>query len=304
MASLGEVQGGALYKYDVNEVDNSQTGWKSWSQTPNLKGGQGFMVAMSDAKKLSGAFGKESLYGWNYTPGGTVSEDGGAKKSAKVKSTDDSQKMVFIAIDRYNRARTVDVYYGKGENGFDINDSYAMLSGAERFATEPYFEVEGRKVWTNAFSKLPYEVPVSFHSDNDGEMVFAVTGNTKDIAVTFIDTQDGKETVMNDKNVRLKVEKGENTGRYKVRFAKKSSSITDVTVAEQAAIKIWNNNREVSVSGEQLQRVEVMNMLGQSVYGKQISGSEYKFGITAESGAYIIKVTSANGTKSEKVIVK
>ena len=52
--------------------------------------------------------------------------------------------------------------------------------------------------------------------------------------------------------------------------------ITDVVQMPEADVTIWNNNREVTINGDNLKYVEVCNTLGQKVYTRELSGDTYK----------------------------
>jgi len=103
--------------------------------------------------------------------------------------------------------------------------------------------------------------------------------------------------------VTINVTAGQNEGRYQLRFSKKNVGINEVA-SEDNTIQIWNNNREVTINGKDLKRVEIFNTLGQMVYSSNLAGNSTTFDSKLNNGAYIIKVYTANSSKSEKVIIR
>ena len=103
--------------------------------------------------------------------------------------------------------------------------------------------------------------------------------------------------------VTINVTAGQNEGRYQLRFSKKNVGINEVA-SEDNTIQIWNNNREVTINGKDLKRVEIFNTLGQRVYSSSLSGESTAFDTTLTAGAYIVTVYTTNSSKSEKIIIR
>ena len=103
--------------------------------------------------------------------------------------------------------------------------------------------------------------------------------------------------------VTIDVTAGQNEGRYQLRFSKKNVGINEIA-SEENTIQIWNNNSEVTISGKDLKRVEIFNTLGQMVYSSSLVGESTAFDSNLNDGAYIVKVYTANSSKSEKVIIR
>ena len=103
--------------------------------------------------------------------------------------------------------------------------------------------------------------------------------------------------------VTINVTAGQNEGRYQLRFSKKNVGINEVA-SEDNTIQIWNNNREVTINGKDLKKVEIFNTLGQRVYSSSLSGESTAFDTTLTAGAYIVTVYTANSSKSEKIIIR
>ena len=103
--------------------------------------------------------------------------------------------------------------------------------------------------------------------------------------------------------VAISVTAGQNEGRYQLRFSKKNVGINAVA-SEDNSIQIWNNNREVTINGKDLKKVEIFNTLGQRVYSSSLVGESTTFDSNLNAGAYIVKVYTANSSKSEKIIIR
>ena len=190
------------------------------------------------------------------------------------------------------------------DNGYGRMDASVLFSNKED-AVNPYFALEGRNIFDNYFSELPATFDVNFNAYKSNTIDFALTSSMEGIEVTLIDLADANaETVLNvNEPVTITVTAGQNEGRYQLRFSKKNVGINAVA-SEENTIQIWNNNSEVSINGKDLKRVEIYNTLGQRVYSSSLSGESTTFDSKLNNGAYIIKVYTANSSKSEKIIIR
>ena len=190
------------------------------------------------------------------------------------------------------------------DNGYGRMDASVLFSNKED-AVNPYFALEGRNIFDNYFSELPATFDVNFNAYKSNTIDFALTSSMEGIEVTLIDlANENAETVLNvNEPVSIDVTAGQNEGRYQLRFSKKNVGINAVA-SEENTIQIWNNNSEVSINGKDLKRVEIYNTLGQRVYSSSLSGESTTFDSKLNNGAYIIKVYTANSSKSEKIIIR
>lgn len=189
-------------------------------------------------------------------------------------------------------------------NGFDKKDACVMLSRREE-AVDPYFSVEGKKILDNHFKELPYVADLNFYSNQTNTIEFSLTKIPSGIEVSLADVVANTNTIMEiGEIVNINLSTGNNEGRYQIRFSRKNSNINDV--ANNANnIKIWNSDSEINISGDNLQRVEIYNTLGQKVYEGKLSGNNAKFNSGLKNGAYVIKVyADGNQNKSEKVVIR
>ena len=190
------------------------------------------------------------------------------------------------------------------DNGYGRMDASVLFSNKED-AVNPYFALEGRNIFDNYFSELPATFDVNFNAYKSNTIDFALTQGMEDVEVTLIDIANANaETVLNaNEPVTINVTAGQNEGRYQLRFSKKNVGINEVA-SEDNSIQIWNNNSEVSINGKDLKRVEIYNTLGQRVYSSSLVGESTAFDSNLNAGAYIIKVYTANSSKSEKIIIR
>ena len=189
-------------------------------------------------------------------------------------------------------------------NGFGRMDASVLCSSKED-AVNPYMQVEGHNLLDNYFSSLPATFDVNFNAYKSNAIDFALTQGMEDVEVTLIDIANANaETVLNvNEPVSIDVTAGQNEGRYQLRFSKKNVGINAVA-SEDNSIQIWNNNREVTINGKDLKRVEIFNTLGQMVYSSNLAGNSTTFDSKLNAGAYIIKATDSKSIKSEKIIIR
>ena len=190
------------------------------------------------------------------------------------------------------------------DNGFGRMDASVLCSSKED-AVNPYMQVEGHNLLDNYFSELPATFDVNFNAYKSNAIDFALTQGMEDVEVTLIDIANANaETVLNvNEPVSIDVTAGQNEGRYQLRFSKKNVGINEVA-SQDNSIQIWNNNREVTINGKDLKRVEIFNTLGQMVYSSNLAGNSTTFDSKLNDGAYIVKVYTANSSKSEKIIIR
>ncbi|MCQ2326096.1 MAG: T9SS type A sorting domain-containing protein [Bacteroidales bacterium] len=325
---VGNLQGECLYKYKVGALGNAQ--WARVITVPRAFAGDGFLagIAIEDGTQLQGTISTQDLYGYDYVPLVSSPIETSKKKSSvsalrrKTQSLSNSM-MTFLCYDMENVGLCKNMtakYSPDSRNHFDRSDAYALLASSEKYCVEPFFVVNGVNIWHNGFNRLPYDAPIGFNANKNCEVMFSVVGVSDSLDVYLMNARTdevlGKlsiDTVINGSDssisrdiVTLNLEQGYNLGKYKIRFCRKGSNvgITDVVQMPEADVTIWNNNREVTINGDNLKYVEVCNTLGQKVYTRELAGDTYKFDLKAISGAYIIRVKTDEGIKTQKIVIK
>ena len=323
------IQGNCIYKYTVNSV--GQGGYITEDTRAIVYAGDAFFVAIAEdtnnpENKLSGSISSQDLYGFNYEPIVSLSKKSAIENKSQTNTL--PKNMTFLCADSKKGVAQMTAFrYDGASNGFDVNDAYAMLSTADKHAVEPFFVVDDVYLRHNAFTSLPYEVPIGFSSQTAQQVTFSLMGATDSIDVYLMDAVadtiicnmkaqqevigiEGEDTVSFSTvgtYATLNVEQGKNEGKYKIHFGPYTVGIENSPNAEKqfADINIYNVNKHVYLKGENLKRVQVLNTLGQVVFEKQLSGNEYSFKLNVVSGAYIVKALNEDGfAKSEKIIVQ
>ncbi|MBO6117228.1 MAG: leucine-rich repeat domain-containing protein [Bacteroidales bacterium] len=283
-----EIQGSYIYVYD-----NAAGDWKNVniSEDIALMPATGFMVASAgDAQNLSVKFTTSQIM-TTETPTATYKSDK-QQPIAFTVTANGVEKQMFAKISETS------------QDGFDGEDSYVMVS-ENNDAITPYFVVDNRSIIDNHFRNLPYTCDVNFNSYHGATAELSVKNIPDGVEVSIIDSQnDNQQTILTEENnFVFYADEGTNKGRYKVMFAKKNAGIEDMATANNG-VEITNRNNEITIHGSDLRNAEIINALGQTVYSQKLSGSDATVKFNGTSGAYIVKIQTAKGTKSGKIIVK
>ncbi len=277
LGALSNVQSDVLYTYNAYN--------RSWTTATEVLPGQGFMVASANGQDTVGG---TLNYPTNSNSAPAMPENYGIRLSVNA---DDLTTNIFAKQEN------------NAQDGFDQKDAYALFGNNEDLV-EPYFVVDGRQIIHNRYNSDNYSCAVNFHSQKSGTATLSVSDVPEGTTVSIVDLVMNTETILNDEVYQIDIEAGENANRYLIKINKAGASVSlPQTIENEANIFIWNNNKEIFVKGENLQRVEVYNTLGQIVYQKQISGQEYNFTLSTK-GAYIVKTTANNGCKTQKIVIK
>ena len=295
-ANTFSIQGTKAYVWDISLRDanmSSVTGdWKEVeisSGAPALYPATGFLIAGQNASTT-----------FNFTTSQILT--GSATATYKAEEID--KEIVFTVLSNGIEKKAYAQLDEQADNGFDGRDSYILFSSNED-AVNPYFAVEGKNLLDNRFNTLPYTTDLNFNAYKSNVVEFVLSKTDEELELTLIDLADeNSETVLNVNDpVTINVTAGQNEGRYQIRFARKNSSISEVA-NEVNNISIWNSQSVVTINGKNLKRVEIYNTLGQRVYSSSLSGESTTFDSKLNNGAYIIKVYTANSSKSEKIIIR
>ena len=274
-------QGHEVYVWDAYSQE-----WNS--EIDSIFPGQGFVVMASES-------GKNVKFNMVYP---TTSNN---PLPARKNTEDYNEGITFTLTANGTKSNFYAKQMSDAQDGFDIKDAYVMFSTNEN-KVEPYFVVENNAVKYNRYNSDNYACEINFHAQKSGVAQLSVSDVPEGTTVSIVDLAMNEETVLDGEPYQIDIEAGENAGRYQIKINKSSVSLPQ-TMENKTNISIWNNNKEVFVKGENLQRVEVYNTIGQKVYQREISGDTYNFTFDNE-GAYIVKVTSENGTKSHKIVIR
>lgn len=301
------VSGQKVYVYRINSLGTGQ--WFEYlaAGSNNISAGDGFMIGLSGGNRSfadisNSNFGVNSMYGYSYVPTGASSK---IANSTTTINNDTFPSSEFVCIDDgKNVTKLSATCQDYANDNLDNYDGRAMLSEE---IIQPYFAIEGEKINHNHFFTLPYEAPLNIHAYKEGKVKISLIYPQKNnIEVSLIDMRgdDTVVTILNDaSNIFLYTEKGENEGKYKIRFARRNNVAIEDIQTPEANISIWNNNKEINIYGKDLKEVEVVNTLGQRIYERKISGESYRFDLNTIAGAYIVRVKNSEGIKIEKIII-
>lgn len=180
------------------------------------------------------------------------------------------------------------------EQGYDKYDANKLF--ATTGVAEPYFVTDGMNLVKEEVKDLPYYATLNVRSEQDTLMTFVADKIPEGYRVSLID---GEQTIEMNEGSRYEtnISAGENADRFKL-LIQNNVGLNQVS---QADITITNSNRHVAISAEAISNVEVFNALGQRVY--QTKASTFTLS-GVQSGVYVVRVSTAKGTKSQKIVVE
>lgn len=180
------------------------------------------------------------------------------------------------------------------EQGYDKYDANKLF--ATTGVAEPYFVTDGMNLVKEEVKELPYYATLNVRSEQDTLMTFVADKIPEGYRVSLID---GEQTIEMNEGSRYEtnISAGENADRFKL-LIQNNVGLNQVS---QTDITITNSNRHVAISAEAISNVEVFNALGQRVYQTKTS----TFTLSGvQSGVYVVRVSTAKGTKSQKIVVE
>ena len=289
-ANASQIQGGKVYLLN-SAGDNFLAHDASNMNITDIAPARGFLVATTDAanKKISITMNNDML----------------VKTATKVNNSKAGRydgKMTFTAEANNTVHAVVAHMDADADNGFDNQDAYIVISSGNDNYVEPYFVVDSRKIYENVFQTLPYEIPINFNARKQSDVYFYAKNIPDSIEVSIIDIANETETILeNGEDFNFTAEVGTNANRYKMKFAKKNSASSIVSIAEVENIEVrfTQTANEINVFGDGLQSFEIINTLGQTV--KKTNDSKVNIS-DLQSGAYVIKIKTTNGTAKDKFI--
>ncbi len=242
---------------------------------------EGFFVNFSGSGTKSVSFNKEQMTSYP-----TASE-------AKNKTAQNP----WIEMSLVNKRDEVKFYFVQNplaEQGYDKYDANKLF--ATTGVAEPYFVTDGMNLVKEEVRELPYYATLNVRSEQDTLMTFVARKIPEGYRVSLID---GEQTIEMNEGSRYTTDitAGENADRFKL-LIQNNVGLNQVS---QTDITITNSNRHVAISAEAISNVEVFNALGQRVY--QTKASTFTLS-GVQSGVYVVRVSTAKGTKSQKIVVE
>ncbi|MDD5961471.1 MAG: fibronectin type III domain-containing protein [Bacteroidales bacterium] len=203
----------------------------------------------------------------------------------------------WIEMSLLNKRDEVKFYFVQNplaEQGYDKYDANKLF--ATTGVAEPYFVTDGMNLVKEEVRELPYYATLNVRSEQDTLMTFVADKIPEGYRVSLID---GEQTIEMNEGSRYEtnISAGENADRFKL-LIQNNVGLNQVS---QTDITITNSNRHVAISAEAISNVEVFNALGQRVY--QTKASTFTLS-GVQSGVYVVRVSTAKGTKSQKIVVE
>lgn len=273
--SSAGLTGGVVYTFNGSSFDvtNGTSG--------SLPVCEGFFVNFSGSGTKSVSFNKEQMTSYP------------TASAAKSKTAQNP----WIEMSLVNKRDEVKFYFVQNplaEQGYDKYDANKLF--ATTGVAEPYFVTDGMNLVKEEVKELPYYATLNVRSEQDTLMTFVADKIPEGYRVSLID---GEQTIEMNEGSRYEtnISAGENADRFKL-LIQNNVGLNQVS---QTDITITNSNRHVAISAEAISNVEVFNALGQRVY--QTKASTFTLS-GVQSGVYVVRVSTAKGTKSQKIVVE
>ena len=269
------LQGGVVYNFNGStfDVKNGTSG--------SLPVCEGFFVNFSNSGNNSVTFKKTQMTSY-------PSENNTESKTVQNP---------WIEMSLVNKRDKVKFFFVRNplaEQGYDKYDANKLF--ATTGVAEPYFVTDGMNLVKEEVKELPYYATLNVRSEQDTLMTFVADKIPEGYRVSLID---GEQTIEMNEGSRYEtnISAGENADRFKL-LIQNNVGLNQVS---QTDITITNSNRHVAISAEAISNVEVFNALGQRVY--QTKASTFTLS-GVQSGVYVVRVSTAKGTKSQKIVVE
>lgn len=273
--STAGLQGGVVYNFNGStfDVTNGTSG--------SLPVCEGFFVNFSSGGNKSVTFKKTQMTSYP------------SESNTKSKTVQNP----WIEMSLVNKRDKVKFFFAHNplaEQGYDKYDANKLF--ATTGVAEPYFVTDGMNLVKEEVKELPYYATLNVRSEQDTLMTFVADKIPEGYRVSLID---GEQTIEMNEGSRYEtnISAGENADRFKL-LIQNNVGLNQVS---QTDITITNSNRHVAISAEAISNVEVFNALGQRVY--QTKASTFTLS-GVQSGVYVVRVSTAKGTKSQKIVVE
>lgn len=269
------LQGGVTYNFNGStfDVKNCTSG--------SLPVCEGFFVNFSNSGNNSVTFHKTQMTSY-------PSENNTKSKTAQ------NPWIEMSLVNKIDKVKFFFVRNPLAEQGYDKYDANKLF--ATTGVAEPYFVTDGMNLVKEEVKELPYYATLNVRSEQDTLMTFVADKIPEGYRVSLID---GEQTIEMNEGSRYEtnISAGENADRFKL-LIQNNVGLNQVS---QTDITITNSNRHVAISAEAISNVEVFNALGQRVY--QTKASTFTLS-GVQSGVYVVRVSTAKGTKSQKIVVE
>lgn len=268
-----EPQGRVVYIFNGSSFDVTNSG--------SLPVCEGFFVNFSSGGNKSVTFHKTQMTSY-------------PSESNTESKTVQNPWIEMSLVNKRDKVKFFFAHNPLAEQGYDKYDANKLF--ATTGVAEPYFVTDGMNLVKEEVKELPYYATLNVRSEQDTLMTFVADKIPEGYRVSLID---GEQTIEMNEGSRYEtnISAGENADRFKL-LIQNNVGLNQVS---QTDITITNSNRHVAISAEAISNVEVFNALGQRVY--QTKASTFTLS-GVQSGVYVVRVSTAKGTKSQKIVVE
>tara|TARA_R110001583_G_scaffold35585_3_gene118231 strand:+ start:30730 stop:37086 length:6357 start_codon:yes stop_codon:yes gene_type:complete len=184
----------------------------------------------------------------------------------------------------------------------------------EIFEDDMYWMIDDKKYIiqaTNTFS-LDKEVPLGIQTANDGNIrikVDELENVAENISVYIKDNLTGETYNIKEQAFEVDLEAGDYKNRFVLTFQPRLKTLEEVALFEGVSIYMNNDISELQINrivDTEVERISLFNYLGQqvSVWNSSINERFVSLPIKMATGVYIVRVHTAAGLLTKKIIIK
>lgn len=288
MAGIGfsSIQGQGIYVRDAKSYTWTFVADTN-SKNKQINAAQGFFVKFSDETLTDRTItlSKNMLVDYHATE----------ENTSKIAANDAGE---FLRVSVASEGYRVPVMYRQNDAAsaeYDIFDADKLFGSGT--VAEPYFALGERMLCKQEADSTHFVADLNIRSEQSRSVEIIAEYIPEGYTLSLID--DNNETVMNQDDVyTADIARGDNEGRFKLVINKTNVSIEDVAQAEE--IRLYNNNRQITIQGGDIKSVQVFNTLGQKVY--ETKQRHFTLG-DVPSGTYVVRVQTAETSFSNKIVV-
>lgn len=264
------------------------------TENKQINAAQGFFVQFVDSQNTGGSKDTQNR---TITLSKTMLVDYPAteENTSKIAANDAGE---FLRVSVASEGYRVPVMYRQNDAAsteYDIFDADKLFGSGT--VAEPYFALGERMLCKQEADSTHFVTDLNIRSEQSRSVEIIAEYIPEGYTLSLID--DNNETVMNQDDVyTADIARGDNEGRFKLVINKNNVSIEDVAQAEE--IRLYNNNRQITIQGGNIKSVQVFNTLGQKVY--ETKQRHFTLG-DVPSGTYIVNVQTAETSFSNKIVV-
>ena len=230
------------------------------------------------------------------------------------KQAEDTRTKIRLGLNSVNRIQrellvTVDPITTPGYDwGYDAPNIDTQID-------DMYWLIDTDKYVIQATDQITDEtiLPIGIHVRNDGNNSISINKleNTPDNLMIFVhDKELNSYHNLKDRNYEVFLLAGDYLDRFEVTFG--NSNALDINdVSNEAKIDVLYSNEKHSIiiqnpDSKEIRSVEMYNVLGQMIFNYKTTTNERYITYSAshiQTGAYILKIVTENGTLTKKVLV-